>query len=61
MAKQCPDCHTRADDDLGYCGACGCPLQKPPVPSLWPYLAVVAVAGSLAAGILSILRNVNAH
>lgn len=28
MAKQCPECHTVAEDAAPYCDACGCQFSK---------------------------------
>jgi hypothetical protein len=63
MAKQCPECRSVADDDLGYCGACGRRFtQKRPtlVRSMWQYALAFAAAGGIAASILSFLRGSSA-
>ncbi|MBZ5609935.1 MAG: hypothetical protein LAP38_16870 [Acidobacteriia bacterium] len=65
MAKQCPDCRSVAEDDIGYCGACGCQLprtrQTSSRSSVWQYVAVVAAVGGAGASILFLLRTAAAH
>ena len=55
MPKQCPECRSVADDDIGYCPGCACKLGNAPAQSrfkqLWQFIAVAAATGSVAAGV----------
>ncbi len=55
MPKQCPECRSVTDDDIGYCPGCAYRLADKPDSSrlkqLWQYLAVAAATGSVAASI----------
>jgi len=55
MPKQCPECRTVTEDDIGYCPGCACRLADRPEPSrlkqLWQYIVVAAATGSVAASI----------
>jgi hypothetical protein len=51
MPKQCPDCRTIAEDDIGYCPGCARPLGDLMEPSgfkqFWQYIAIGAAAASV--------------
>jgi len=61
MPKECPECRTITDDDIGYCPACACQLKLKPdsvrLVRLWQYAAVAAAIGSVAASALHFLRQ----
>jgi len=61
MAKQCPDCRTVTQDDIGYCPACGGGLANTSQPArlsrALPLLAALAATGSIAASLLYIWQN----
>lgn len=51
MPKQCPECASIAQDDIGYCPACACALHAEPssrLGKLWQSLAVIAASASIA-------------
>jgi hypothetical protein len=51
MPKQCPDCRSVAQDDIGYCPACarrlGDLLEPRPFMQFWQYVAVGAATASI--------------
>ena len=52
MPKQCPECASITQNDLGYCPSCACKLHAEPstrTGKVWQFLAVF-VAGISAAG-----------
>lgn len=58
MPKQCPDCRSIAQDDIGYCGACGSRVMEYRTPSFWPRLAVLAAAmGGIIASVLAFWKD----
>jgi len=51
MPKQCPECRTLADDDVGYCPGCAFSMEDVPASrfaELWRSLALVAASLSIA-------------
>ena len=51
MPKQCPECSSFADDDVGYCPGCACMLEDQPISrlsQLWSSLALLAASLSIA-------------
>ena len=50
MPKQCPECASFTQDDIGYCPACACSLQAEPssrLGKLWQSLAVLVASVSI--------------
>jgi len=51
MAKQCPDCASFTDNDLGYCRACARDLHGEDVSRVgrvWQSMAMIAASASIA-------------
>jgi len=50
MPKQCPECASVTQDDLGYCPACACalPVASSRLGKLWQSLAVLAASLGVA-------------